>query len=598
MLYDAYVNTTIVHSNVQLERLQRIGKESGRYLLEALHNIQKATLSLMDEDMTHICGYIWRSYPSIYVNEVYPRVRWPIVDQLLQVFSTEFDFLAPKGIIDYRIYQKSLAFATSMQSQFPLADGSSLLHCLMYVVCPDDSYLPMLAAIVVASGCNLTSVRNDGMSAIELAVQFGNNSLVSVLIDTYMALGIDCGVVRRLISCAAEWHHHDVCQTLFQHVVHDEKSQTHTSAPEFLMSALKLAKSERIFTQGKEVFANGQQLLDCLAVYGCCQSFNMDSQKIGVAIKNAVIGGNDDILSYNNWAMLRALSTSVMYKILELAIDLGEATVVEKLLHLSTLDHSSVLQLVKHAFKNGILTNVKIAEIILDYYPIPQDYIIELVESSPPASNLLSKVLHKDPQILFLQFGVHKQTLLHHAVIRGKLETAKLLFNYGAVINARDDNGNTPLHLAVDSSNEACLAWLLGLQSIDVEARNKSGQTSLLYATNIGNLSAVRLLLENHTNVTAVTEEGYTALHLAYSRYCERTFQKLRVIMPDLVAQIEERKAREILSGTLEILKEYGADEEAIEYVMGFNPKSYFSWLLETTEVRESKMIETWIRDS
>jgi hypothetical protein len=42
-----------------------------------------------------------------------------------------------------------------------------------------------------------------------------------------------------------------------------------------------------------------------------------------------------------------------------------------------------------------------------------------------------------------------------------------------------------------------------------------------------------------------------------------------------------------ILGETLRILKEYGADEEAVEYSMGFNPKSYFSWLLETKRAME-----------
>jgi hypothetical protein len=52
--------------------------------------------------------------------------------------------------------------------------------------------------------------------------------------------------------------------------------------------------------------------------------------------------------------------------------------------------------------------------------------------------------------------------------------------------------------------------------------------------------------------------------------------------MPNLEAQMEERKAREVLSGMLKVLKEYGADENAEEYIMGFTAKSYFSWLLET----------------
>ena len=50
--------------------------------------------------------------------------------------------------------------------------------------------------------------------------------------------------------------------------------------------------------------------------------------------------------------------------------------------------------------------------------------------------------------------------------------------------------------------------------------------------------------------------------------------------MPGLESQMGERKARDILVEMLKVLREYGADETAEEYFMGFTPKSYFSWLL------------------
>ena len=52
--------------------------------------------------------------------------------------------------------------------------------------------------------------------------------------------------------------------------------------------------------------------------------------------------------------------------------------------------------------------------------------------------------------------------------------------------------------------------------------------------------------------------------------------------MSYLEAQLEQKKAGEVLTGTIAVLKEFGIDEEAIDFVMGFNAKSYFSWLMET----------------
>lgn len=581
MLYDAYTNTDTTH---ELEDLRQIGEKSELYLLEALQCIEQTSPDRMSDDMTRICRYICSSYPSVYAGVVYPGMRWPVVDQLLQVFTSEFHFLSPTGIVDYRLYQKTLAFATNMQYQFPLADGSSILHCLTYVVCPNETYLPMLAAIVVASGSNITVARNDGKTALELAVQFGSTAFVSVLLDTYIALGINSCVVRPLISRTVEFHHYDVCQMLSKYITYDETCQPRPFASDLLAYALKLPKVERIFTRGKEIFSDGQHLLDCLNSFGDGQTFTTENSKLLEAVKNAVVSGNDDILSYNNWTILRALSQPAVHEILELGIDLGEITLLKNMFHLSKLDHLSALELLKRAFQNPMAANVPIAEIILEYYPVSEDeYVIDLIESGSSTTNLLSKIVFRNPRILSRRFGAQQQSLLHRAIISRRLDTAKLLFNHGAVINIQDDDGNTPLHVAVESSNEACLAWLLSLPDItDIEARNKFGQTPLLYATNLGNLQAVQLLLEHHANVTTATNEGYTALHLAYSRYCKRTFRSLRGTMPDLVAKMEERKAREILSGTLNILKAYSADEDAVEHMMGFNPKSYFAWLLET----------------
>ena len=78
------------------------------------------------------------------------------------------------------------------------------------------------------------------------------------------------------------------------------------------------------------------------------------------------------------------------------------------------------------------------------------------------------------------------------------------------------------------------------------------------------------------------TDEGFRALHLVCARYCGWTFIKLRKTMSHLEAQLEQKKAGEVLSNTISALKEFGIDEEAIDYVTGFNAKSYFSWLLET----------------
>ena len=56
-----------------------------------------------------------------------------------------------------------------------------------------------------------------------------------------------------------------------------------------------------------------------------------------------------------------------------------------------------------------------------------------------------------------------------------------LLFNLGADVNMPDDGGNSPLHTATECANDACLEWLLNLNSVvSIESRNTARQTPLI----------------------------------------------------------------------------------------------------------------------
>ena len=120
------------------------------------------------------------------------------------------------------------------------------------------------------------------------------------------------------------------------------------------------------------------------------------------------------------------------------------------------------------------------------------------------------------------------------------------------------------------------------LYRLDSRNSDKSGRTSLLYCIHRGRVYGIRSLVNGGVNVKIQTDEGFTALHLVYARYCGWRFIKLRKTMSYLEAQLEQKKAGEVLSNTISALKEFGIDEEAIDYVTVFNTKRYFSWLRET----------------
>jgi len=100
-------------------------------------------------------------------------------------------------------------------------------------------------------------------------------------------------------------------------------------------------------------------------------------------------------------------------------------------------------------------------------------------------------------------------------------ERLNTLLKNGANINARDENGWTPLMSACFQSNSKIIEMLLK-NGADVNARKKDGSTVLVYAVLsacnseiIDNSEIIEILLKNGANVNARNEDGRTPLMYA-----------------------------------------------------------------------------------
>ncbi|WP_265030421.1 ankyrin repeat domain-containing protein [Wolbachia endosymbiont (group B) of Athalia cordata] len=89
----------------------------------------------------------------------------------------------------------------------------------------------------------------------------------------------------------------------------------------------------------------------------------------------------------------------------------------------------------------------------------------------------------------------------------GYIELAKLLIEKGANVNAQDNEGKTPLHLAVSSSNLDIIGVPIFIRRlIDGEDENVNLQDNI-----------VEILIEKGANINIQDNEGKTPLHLAVS---------------------------------------------------------------------------------
>ncbi|CAG9827244.1 unnamed protein product [Diabrotica balteata] len=101
------------------------------------------------------------------------------------------------------------------------------------------------------------------------------------------------------------------------------------------------------------------------------------------------------------------------------------------------------------------------------------------------------------------------------AVVDENLEEVITLIKSGKSVNINDNNGNTPLHIAVFKNNLTILNYLVCDESIRINTRNFMGQTPLFIAAKHGFIEACRILVKHGANVNLPDNEDVTPLHRA-----------------------------------------------------------------------------------
>ena len=96
------------------------------------------------------------------------------------------------------------------------------------------------------------------------------------------------------------------------------------------------------------------------------------------------------------------------------------------------------------------------------------------------------------------------------------VEDVRILLNAGGDIRSRDNQGNTPLHVAA-AEVRYDIAELLIKESNSVNARNVQGRTCLHMASCSGAQDIVQLLVVHGAEVNVEDERGCTPLHNALS---------------------------------------------------------------------------------
>ena len=166
---------------------------------------------------------------------------------------------------------------------------------------------------------------------------------------------------------------------------------------------------------------------------------------------------------------------------------------------------------------------------------VPRAYRAPLaLPKAVPISELLRVLQNKDvseaarlltavPDPAAIRTELYGMSLLHLACRNGVLEMTRMLVQqYHCDINARDDQGQTPLHCAVKwfaphttrKDQEAVVTYLVRIKNCNLVSKDEDGNTPLHEACYQGNSEIVKLLLNTgQCDVTSQNKDGNTPLH-------------------------------------------------------------------------------------
>lgn len=145
----------------------------------------------------------------------------------------------------------------------------------------------------------------------------------------------------------------------------------------------------------------------------------------------------------------------------------------------------------------------------------------------------LSKALPQG-SVLGTEADANGETALRKAIRGGSADCVALTLDLGADLNAVDEEGNTPLHLAAKLGNVSALKTLAGLNKSLVTAENQAGFTPLHLAALNGHRAAVVELLKLKADVsaTAAKSGNVTPLACAIRGRSESVFNALAEFAP------------------------------------------------------------------
>ncbi len=330
----------------------------------------------------------------------------------------------------------------------------------------------------------------DGRSALYYAVDSGNESLTSFLIDN----GADVNMINYIMGGEGVFDDEDIYIT--GTVLHRAILNKNLSMVKLLIARGADPNKRHIVTEHSlERTPDGYSPLHCAVLAGSVEIAGFLVEKgADPGMKNAAEETPLDcaVRKPNNRAMVICLLSRIN------GINLIKDDNYTPLFYKSVC--SGDIEIVKFFISHGMSVNV-----IDSVGKTPVHYACEHGQA--------------DIAVFFIKHGArldisddYGRTPFHEAVWADNFSLVKLLADRGASINGKDKSGNTPLHMAGD--NEKIIEFLIS-RGANINARNNDGDTPLHVFACHNRVRAVKILLSKGASSHCKNKEGKTPLDIA-----------------------------------------------------------------------------------
>lgn len=126
-------------------------------------------------------------------------------------------------------------------------------------------------------------------------------------------------------------------------------------------------------------------------------------------------------------------------------------------------------------------------------------------------------------------------SLLHEMCKNAEISLIKKVIKSGGYLNAKDEWGDSPLMIAIKSKREDLIDYLIGIDTINLESRDKENRTTLHIAAEIESHDTFIKLWQRGVMLDLVDSKGKTAID-----YLKDT--EFKNSLPDIEAQIKISK--------------------------------------------------------